>query len=522
MAVQEQLRDLIEREQDRLRVEIPADRQGSALALLRCQNLLPRLSGIEPLPDIITGHRLANLGGNKAFQLVLEASGGETASDQALEIWAERFLRECGWLAEAELVLAHCETGFMRIVETTPGTFDAWIATKREPTSWRERADFDWWANWLVRHHQPELEAANADHDYCRIADIQMEIMAYQFGYPLDATIGGCTVQLYRDVLKWLIAHALQSRDRREEPTPRSEQALVAEIASGLTTVPELVGQAVSGFTLDREGAAYHAAVPGIAAAPLIRVASDQLVWSLHGLMTEPLLFLTRELRRRDAQGYHNAGYLREIVFREDLYALFPDKRFVTSAGRMKLRRTDGDVRTDIDAVIFDRKTGTLGIFELKSQDPFARSTAELARQRDNVLYANRQISGTLDWLKRHGGDDLLSRVDARTAKTFRVQKVYPFVLGRYLAHFSDGATPDRRAAWSTWPQLLRLLNGQPVRATDANPIASLFTRLVNDVPSIHLPDDEHPREIAIGGARLTVYPSYAAFRINNHPEGRA
>jgi hypothetical protein len=34
------------------------------------------------------------------------------------------------------------------------------------------------------------------------------------------------------------------------------------------------------------------------------------------------------------------------------------------------------DVRTDIDAVVFDRKSGTLGIFELKSQDPFARSSA--------------------------------------------------------------------------------------------------------------------------------------------------
>jgi hypothetical protein len=347
-------------------------------------------------------------------------------------------------------------------------------------------------------------------------------MMTYQFGYPVNATIGGCPVQLYRDVLKWLIAHAFHAHDLGDETTPRSEQVLIEAIASSLATDPELVGHALSGFTLDREDAAYHAAVPGIAAAPLVRVESDQLVWSLHGLTSEPLLFLTRELRRRDPQEYHNAGYLREIVFREDLYALFPDKRFVTSAGRMKLRRNDGDVRTDIDAVIFDRKTGTLGIFELKSQDPFARSTAELTRQRDNVLYANRQISGTLDWLKRHGGGDLLNRLDARTAKTFRVQKVYPFVLGRYLAHFSDGATPDRRAAWSTWPQLLRLLDGQPVRATDANPIASLFNRLANDVSHIRHPDDDSPRDIAIGEARLTVHPTYAAFRSSSHPDGRA
>ncbi len=253
--------------------------------------------------------------------------------------------------------------------------------------------------------------------------------------------------------------------------------------------------------------------MPGVAAAPLVRVDPSRLVWSIHGLMTEPLLFLTRELRRRAPQEYHNTAYLREVVFRQDLYALFGDKRFVTSAGRIELRRDDGDVRTDIDAVVFDRKTGTLGFFELKSQDPFARSTAELVRQRDNVLYANRQISGVLTWLKRHGADALLGRVDPRTAKTFRVQKVYPFVLGRYLAHFSDGPEPDRRAAWGTWPRLLRLLDGQPVRATDANPLASLFTRLTNDVPLIRPPADDPSHEIAIGVARVIVHPSYAAFQ---------
>ncbi len=246
---------------------------------------------------------------------------------------------------------------------------------------------------------------------------------------------------------------------------------------------------------------------------PLVRVDPSRLVWSVHGLTTEPLLFLTRELRRRDAQEYHNTAYLREAVFRQDLYALFRDKRFVTSTGGIKLRRADGDVRTDIDAVVFDRKTGTLGFFELKSQDPFARSTAELARQRDNVLYANRQISGVLDWLKRHGADALLGRVAPRTAKTFRVQKVYPFVLGRYLAHFDDGPEPDRRAAWGTWPQVLRLLDGQPFPATAANPLAALFTRLTNDAPRSRPPADGPPREIAIGGARLVVHPSYAAYQ---------
>jgi len=120
-----------------------------------------------------------------------------------------------------------------------------------------------------------------------------------------------------------------------------------------------------------------------------------------------------------------------------------------------------------------------------------------------------------LDWLKRNGPDALLSRVDRRTAKTFRVQKIYPFVLGRYLVHFNDGPEPDRRAAWGTWPQLLRLIDGQPLRLTDANPLASLSTRLTKDTPIIQPPVNGPSREIAISTARLIVHPSYAAFQAN-------
>jgi hypothetical protein len=530
MNVQERLRHRIDQQQSQLRACVPLDRQAAIVALLRSRDRLPRSTTIEPLPGIITGHHLTDLGGNKALQLCLESARDNGAAAPALscdgmDVWGERFLEECGQLAAAELVLGHCETGFMRIADGGNGMFHAWIATKRPPTSWRERVDIDWWASWLARRHEPELhtlqskrrgpESSATLHDayYRRVAELHLKMMAYQLGYPPEAVIGGCTVQTYRDVLGRLIAWVLQARDRGEGAAPQSEHSLVAALASALAVDPLIIGQAVAALTLDREGAAYHAAVPGVAAAPLVRVAPNQLVWSVYGMTTEPLLFLTRELKRRDAQEYHNSAFLREDVFRQDLYALFQDRRFVTSTGRIELRRAGGDVRTDIDAVVFDRKSGTLGLFELKSQDPFARSTAELTRQRDNVLYANRQISGVLTWLKQHGADALLGRVDTRTAKTFRAQKVYPFVLGRYLAHFSDGPEPDRRAAWGTWPQLLRLLDGQPFRTTDANPLASLFTRLTKDVPLIHLPADHPPRKITIGAARLIVHPSYATFQ---------
>lgn len=537
MNVQERLRQLIDQQQSRLRADIPPDRQAAILALLRTWDRLPHPLGIESLPDLITGRRLANLGGNKALQFCLESrvdlakEAPATSSSEGSDGWSESFLQECGRLAVAELVLTHCETGFMRMVNDSNGTFDAWIATKRAPTSWQERADIDWWASWLARRHEPELSALRSERPdlensdpgldtyYRAVVNVHLKMMAYQLGYPSDAEIGGCTVQTYLDVLGWLIGWALKASDRGESATAHSERSLIAAIAADLALDTEVASQAIAAYRLDWGNAAWHAAVPGIATAPLVRVDPSRLAWSVRGLTTEPLLFMTRELRRSDAQEYHNIAHLREDVFRQDLYALFQNKRFVTSANRIKLRREAGNVRTDIDAVVFDRKTGTLGMFELKSQDPFARSTAELTRQRHNFLYANRQVSGVLDWLNRHGGNEILGRFDAQTARNFQVQKVYPFVLGRYLAHFSDGPAPDRRAAWGSWPQLLRLLDGEPFRSTDGNPIASLFIRLRKDAPfpgpSAHVP----PREIAIGTARLIVHPSYAAFQASTAVE---
>jgi hypothetical protein len=214
MNVQEQLRQLIDQQQDRLHAAVPGDRQGAVLALIRAQDRLTLTPYVEPPPDLITGRRLANPGGNMALQLCLESTGdcaveAHASPTDALDAWAENFLRECGHLAHARMLLTHCETGFMRLTDDGNGTFDAWIARKRAPASWRERADIDWWASSLARRHDTEmrdLRSGRPDADrgnpgqgawYRRLANGHLKMMTYQLGYPPDAMIGGCTVQVY-------------------------------------------------------------------------------------------------------------------------------------------------------------------------------------------------------------------------------------------------------------------------------------------------------------------------------------
>ena len=292
---------------------------------------------------------------------------------------------------------------------------------------------------------------------------------------------------------------------------------MIAALADALDADPAAIGRALQPFILDRDNAAYHSALPGRAAPPLIRLDEGRVVWSARGLLGEPLIFLARELRRRHAQEYHNSAHLREGVFRQDLYRLFDDRRFVLSAGRVELKRS-GEARTDLDALVFDRKTGTLGVFELKAQDPFARSVEERQRQRDNFFHANRQVSAILEWVQRHGPDDLLARFDERAAKRFHVQKVYVFVLGRYLAHFTGGPEPDRRAAWGSWPQVLQIVGDGSVGPDNRNPLGALFARLRDATPP-SAPANADSQAIAVGDLRLRIFPSFADMRsAEDHP----
>ncbi len=517
---------------------VPPGRGGTLLALLRAGEMM------TPESDVA---RAARPGWNLALRLCLERQNGTNgdgpAADPVHAMWAERFLPTCDQIARAQRVLAQCASGHLQLQARAPHTFVAWATSKRLSPEQRERADFDWWSAHLARQVAPRLAALRAERPemlsllrqeaaptggpagyvssnpaveryYRALGAAHVARFACQHSYPADTEIGGAAFAQYSDILALLIGWLHREHDRRAPdgdlvPAPRDERALIAALATALGTDAAMSGHALSHFILDRENAAYHSALPGRAAPPLIRLDADRVVWSARGLLGEPLIFLARELRRRHAREYHNSAHLREGVFRRDLYRLFSDRRFAVSAGRVELKRS-GEARTDLDALVFDRKTGTLGVFELKAQDPFARSVEERQRQRDNFFHANRQVGAILEWVQRRGADDLLNRFDERAAKRFRVQKVHVFVLGRYLAHFTGGPEPDRRAAWGSWPQVLQITGDTPFSPDERNPLGTLFARLRDAAPPA-APDEAG--EIALGDFRLRIYPSFAAMR---------
>ncbi len=521
-----------------LAATLPPGRAGRLLALSRVGDMM------APIGDSVPAVRP---GWNLALRVCLEREDDEDseppADSTALAAWAERFFADCDQIALAQLALAQCELGRLQLQQRGPRTFVAWPTSRRLSPEQRERADFDWWSAHTARHSVPQLAALFAERPemrpllghtgplfsdgagpvmsdpsveryYRRLGQVHVARFACQHSYPADAAIGGETLGRYAEILALLIGWLLCEHDRRAAdggpvPSPWNEPTVISALAEAFNADQLVIGRALQHFILDRDNTAYHSALPGRAAPPLIRLRAGQVIPSAVGLLSEPLIFLARELRRRHAEEYHNNARLREDVFRQDLYRLVSDKRFVVSPRSVQLRRS-GKPRTDIDALVFDRKMGALGVFELKAQDPFAGSVEERQRQRDNFFHANRQVSAILEWVQRSGPDDLVLRFDERTARRFHVQKVYVFVLGRYLAHFSGGPEPDRRAAWGSWPQVLQIVEDGSLNSGRRDPLGTLFARL-RDPSSAGSNADR--RTIMVGDFRLQIFPSFAAVR---------
>jgi len=441
-------------------------------------------------------------------------------------------------------------------IQQSGDAFNAWVASKKMPTEWREQEDLSIWTNILAQTYASAMHALQSekiqrqqqlihtaeqwneqadalytttrilDDYYHRLGLLHVKSMVPYNTYPASTTIGGCTFAVYRDVLSVLIGLALKHwnlctmlfHKYSGGITPYialswDDNKLAEALATTLAIETTMVRLALDAYTLDAENASYHYSAVDVPTPPLIRLDNEHRTWSLAGLLTHPLFFLMHELKRRYSYEYHTASQLREDVFRQDVYSLFSDKRFVRSPGHVELRGTKGTLATDVDALIFDRKTGALALFELKSHDPFAYSRQERMRQRDNFYNASKQVIASTEWVKRNGINALLERLDPKQVKHLKAHKVYVFVLGRYLAHFFEGPERDQYVAWGTWAQVLRLVNAKPFGPDDANPIQSLFNKLIKDTPLVISDKVDDVQETPIGDRRIRVYPSFEAYR---------
>ena len=187
-------------------------------------------------------------------------------------------------------------------------------------------------------------------------------------------------------------------------------------------------------------------------------------------MLGSPFDFMLSELNRRYPTDWDHAVNEREEVFRKELYGLFPAERF-GKADRPLMLKNVGATATDIDAALFDASTGTLGIFQLKWQDPFGASMRKRNSKMKNFLTETNRWVSTVSSILNHSPTALDSLIGEGATRNLETERILLFVIGRHFSHFSGGVYRDSRAAWGTWPQMLRLLKESEV---GSDPIAWL------------------------------------------------
>lgn len=177
-----------------------------------------------------------------------------------------------------------------------------------------------------------------------------------------------------------------------------------------------------------------------------IKVGNRFTLRSVRGCLRTPIFYLQNELKRRYPEDYFKWINKREDRFRKQLYDLFRCSRF-TIVNRSVELNVRG-IRTNIDAVIFDKWTKTLGLFQLKWQDKFASDLkARRSRISNMVVKANEWVEKIADWTSGTTPKEILSSLGIEGSG---INETYIFVIGRYNTVFSNSIR-EERAAWGSW-----------------------------------------------------------------------
>ncbi len=286
-----------------------------------------------------------------------------------------------------------------------------------------------------------------------------------------DTVLGGEPFYLYRGATGILMGLALRHIDlvniavsHNPSLSPRYLLTVAGPISGLAKRVATHLGadlretlKALENLTLTSSAAESYGAWPA-APPPLVQIARKSVAWSIAGTLAAPFEFLLTHLRTGYRAESDRAVNSREDRFRRELYHPFtginPDR--FAAVDRALAIREGGWLLTDVDALVFDRETGDLGLFQLKWQDSVGVSGVRLASGKRNFTFSTERWASQLSaWLRQRPLREAARALGLSSADCERVTHVQMFVIGRNFAHFSNAEPEDGSLAWATWPQFL-------------------------------------------------------------------
>lgn len=250
--------------------------------------------------------------------------------------------------------------------------------------------------------------------------------------------------------------------------------------------------QIFSCITLNKENFSYYLDYPAASLPMYVQVSENMLVRLVSGCLGNPFELLNRELKRKFEKDYFEAVNKREDRFRNELFHLFPHDKMIRIPKGININLNGK--KTDIDAVIFDTKTMTLGLFQLKWQDPFRKSMRERFSRISNLFNkASEWVEKVEYWLTNTDISNIIETLELRkyTKEDIHINEVHIFVLSRNNINFTNVDGLDERVAWGTWYQMIE--SQAIVKSSSDNVIRDAFIKLKTLSPKNRMKNEKIP-----------------------------
>ena len=271
-------------------------------------------------------------------------------------------------------------------------------------------------------------------------------------------------------------------------------------------TTKEEIEQIFSCITLNKENFDYYLEYPAASLPMYVQVSDNMLVRMVAGCLGNPFELLHRELKRKYTKDYFEAVNRREERFRNQLYHLFQENHIVKIPKGVDLNFNGS--KTDIDAVLFDTQTMTLGLFQLKWQDPFRKSMRERFSRISNLFAkAHEWVEKIDNWLVNADQSQIIETLNLKKyiQGEIYINEVHLFVISRNNLNFTNVENLDDRVAWGTWYQMLE--SQALVKSSSENRIRDAFIKLKTLSPKNRMKNDKLPEipnfEMQLGKYRV-------------------
>ena len=189
--------------------------------------------------------------------------------------------------------------------------------------------------------------------------------------------------------------------------------------------------------------------------APLIKISTNQYLHSCAGSLYHPFSFMLENLTVLYPNDCSRNRAKREGVFRDQLYEMFPDWQCIKRPINITKK---GQRITDIDAAVFDSKTGEIALFQFKWQGHTSLSPKTLLSKSKNYINEVTEWAEKLtNWIEESTESDI-GRLLGVKSKFVDKSKIYLFAIGREHGNYSGTAPKTTNCVWIQWYHLLNYI----------------------------------------------------------------